>query len=77
MIDKKEMLMEFNTQDIVEFLVEDFGVEYDEAMRMFYLSEVFQKLRDPETGLYLESPAYIYELYMNEQKNHGLVQEEI
>ena len=76
-MNNKEMLMEFNTQDIILFLVEDLGIEYDEAMRMFYLSEVFQKLRDPETGLYLESPAYIYDLYQNEQKNQRLVQEEI
>ena len=59
-MDKKEILMEYNTQDIIEFIVQDFGVEYDEAMRRFYNSEVFEKLRNPETGLYLESPAYVY-----------------
>ena len=38
---KKEMLMEYITQDIIEFIVQDFSVEYDEAMRLFYLSAVF------------------------------------
>ena len=49
---KKEMLMEYITQDIIEFIVQDFSVEYDEAMRLFYQSAVFEKLRDPETSLY-------------------------
>ena len=42
-----------------EFFPEN-AVEYDEAMRIFYNSEVFEKLRNPETGLYLESPAFVY-----------------
>ena len=42
-MDKKEILMEYNTQDIIEFIVQDFGVEYDEAMRTFYNSELFEK----------------------------------
>ena len=27
---------------------EDFGVEYDEAMRKLYTSELFEKLQNPE-----------------------------
>lgn len=76
-MDKKEILMEYNTQDIIEFIVQDFGVEYDEAMRRFYNSEVFEKLRNPETGLYLESPAYVYGLFRDESKFGKIVQAEI
>lgn len=47
-----------------------------DAMRQFYASEVFKKLQNYETGLYLESPAYIYELYRNEVENNGLTQDE-
>ena len=44
---------------------------------MFYESEVFEKLNDPETGLYLESPAYIYDLFRLEKTAGKIVQTEI
>lgn len=74
---KQEMLIEYNIQDIVEYISNDNGVDYDEAMRLFYSSEVFEKLNDPETGLYLESPAYIYELFKSEKAAGKIVQAEI
>lgn len=56
---KKEQLAEFNVQDIISYIVEDTGIEFDEAMNQFYASETFDRLQDLETGLYLESSAYI------------------
>lgn len=76
-MDKKEVLMEYNTQDIIEFIVMDFGVEYDEAMKLFYSSEIFEKLRNSETGLYLESPAFVYGLFQDEKNFGKIVQTEI
>lgn len=73
----KEFLIEANIQDIIKYIVTDFGVSVREAMRGFYMSEIFEKLQETKTGLYLESPAYIYELYKNEAKNGKLIQEEI
>ena len=69
-MDKKELLMEYTTQDIIEYIVQDFGVEYDEAMRKLYTSEVFEKLQNPETGLYLKRPEYGYLLFQ-EESNFG------
>ena len=74
---KQEQPIEFCIQDIVEYIVNDQGIPYDEAMRMFYSSETFLKLTDTETGLYLESSAYIYDLYQNEILNGMLIQIEI
>ena len=73
----KEFLIEANIQDIIKYIMTDLGVSIKEAMRSFYMSEIFEKLQDTKTGLYLESPAYIYELYKNEAKNGRLIQEEI
>ena len=73
----KEFLIEANIQDIIKYIMTDLGVSIKEAMRRFYMSEIFEKLQDTKTGLYLESPAYIYELYKNEAKNGRLIQEEI
>ena len=73
----RERLMEFTTQRIIQYLVKDQDMEVDEAMNLFYNSIVFEKLHDEETGLYLESPLYVYDLLKNEIRNGRLVQEEI
>ena len=39
---KAEMLMEYNTQDIIEFIMSDLNIDYDEAMKLFYSSETFE-----------------------------------
>ena len=74
---KHEQLIEFCIQDIVEFLVNDKNIPYDEAMNRLYNSETFSKLVDAETGLYLESSAYVYDLYQIECKNGKIIQMEI
>lgn len=63
---KQEQLIEFNIQDIISYIVEDTNVEFDEAMNQFYSSETFERLQDIETGLYLESSSYIYDIYKDE-----------
>ena len=73
----REFLIEANTQDVLKFMIEEMQLSITDAMRQFYASEVFEKLQDFETGLYLESPAYIYEMYKNERKANGIVQDEI
>lgn len=74
---KKEQLIEYQIQDIIEYIVEDMKVEYDEAMRIFYASQTFDKLSDVETGLYLESSAYVYSIFQDEYKFGKLIQLEI
>ena len=59
---KADVLIEAITQDIIGFLIADNNLELDEAMGLFYNSELFDKLHDKDTGLYLEGSAYIYEL---------------
>ena len=43
----------------------------------FYNSEVFEKLIDEETGLYLESPDYVYDLFKDEMNFGHIIQAEI
>ena len=73
----RDFLIEANIQDVLKYIITEFGLSITEARRRFYVSEVFAKLQDMDTGLYLESPAYIYDLYQNEVKNGKMVQEEI
>ena len=60
---KKDELLEYVIQDIIDMVSTDWSIEYDEAKNKFYNSEVFEKLIDEETGLYLESPDYVYDLF--------------
>lgn len=74
---KAEQLIEYHIQDIIYYIVEDLRIEYDDAMNRFYNSETFEKLQDIETGLYLESPAYIYGIFQDERNFGKIVQAEI
>lgn len=76
-ISKQDQLIEYIVQDIVDMLAIDRYIEYDEAMNKFYNSEVFEKLQDKETGLYLESSEYIYDLFKDEMNFGHIIQAEI
>lgn len=74
---KQDQLIEYIVQDIVDMLAVDQNIEYDEAMNKFYNSKVFEKLQDKETGLYLESSEYIYDLFKDEMNFGHIIQAEI
>lgn len=74
---KQEQLIEYSIQDIIEYIVKDFRIEYDKAMQIFYNSQTFDKLMDAETGLYLESSAYVYGIFQSERNFGSLTQAEI
>jgi len=65
-LDKKSVLMEFITQDIIAKIAQEKDLEISLAMNEFYSSKTFEKLHDYETGLYLEGTDYIYDLFDEE-----------
>lgn len=74
---KKDQLLEYSIQDIIDMISTDLSIEYDVAMNKFYNSEVFEKLIDKDTGLYLESPEYVYDLFKDEMNFGHIIQAEI
>ena len=74
---KQEQLIEYIVQDIVDMFSSDQDIEYDEDMNKFYNSKVFKKLQDKETGLYMESSEYVYDLFKDEINFGRIVQAEI
>ena len=74
---KQKMMIEFTIQDLVRFLVDDRKCSIREAMVLVYNSELFEKLLDVETGLYLESPFYVYDILKDELVAGHLVQNEV
>ncbi len=74
---KQELLIEYSIQDIIAYYIEDSQSDIETAMKKFYTSQIFEKLQDIETGLYLESSAYVYDLFKTELQYGKLVQIEV
>ncbi len=66
-------LIEGITKDIIIYLMDEEGYGLSEALGVFHNSETFAKLSDEDTGLYIESSAYVYEILKNELK-YGKIQ---
>lgn len=67
-----QFLFEGISSDVVGYLVERDKMSLSEAISTFHNSETFSKLEDFETGLYIESPAYVYDMLISELK-HGKI----
>ena len=73
---KEKQMVEYMVQDLVEMLTETNGIEYDVAMQTIYKSKIYEKVVDIETGLYRESPAYVFGLLEDELEHGEIVQGE-
>lgn len=67
-------LFEGISADVVRYLVEKNDMSLADAISTFHNSETFAKLEDFETGLYIESPAYVYDMLISELK-YGKLQQ--
>lgn len=65
-----DFLVEYITARVVEWLMRDKNLGLEEALLLFHNSETFDKLCDKRTDLYIESPAYVFEL-LNEELRRG------
>lgn len=53
-------MKEHVTKCLISMLMEREKVSLREAFDIVYNSDTFAKLSDPETGLYFQSPGYVY-----------------
>lgn len=72
MTNQQQEMIEYTTQEVIRYIIEDNGVTMEQAMEQFYLSWTFEKLNDIETGLYLEGSSYIYEMLKREQQRNRI-----
>ena len=65
---KKEfdLVVKMIVDQMVSFLIEDYAMPMLEAFDKIYNSQIFEKLQDKDTGLYLRSAAYNYEYLKKE-----------
>ena len=67
-----DFLVEYITARVVEWIMRDQDLGLEEALLLFHNSETFEKLCEKKTDLYIESPAYIYEL-LTEELRRGTI----
>jgi len=52
--------------DLLKIIMEDKHVEMQDALDILYMSQLYSKINDVETGLYIQSADYNYELLKEE-----------
>ncbi len=55
-------LTNYVLSELVKYVMEDTGCSIEAAMERVYNSSLMEKLQDEEGELYVQSPAYLYEL---------------
>ena len=61
-----DYMNECTTRDLALMLIEEYHITLPEALTILYNSETFQKLQDKKTGLYYQSPVYVYDYLKRE-----------
>lgn len=61
-----DYMNECMARDVITMLVEKKNLSIAEAMDVFYNSKTFENLINTETGLYFQSPVYIYDVLNKE-----------
>lgn len=59
-------LIDYALSELVRFVIEETGCSLEQAIARVYNSSIMEALQDEEGELYVQSPAYLYEL-MNEE----------
>ena len=53
-------------RDLAVMLIDEYNISLVEALDILYNSDTFEKLQDPETGLYFQSPVYVFDFLQRE-----------
>lgn len=61
-----QFLLEAISTDIIGWLIRDNDLSLSEAVSTWYNSGTFEKVSNPATGMYIESPAYNYDFLKRE-----------
>jgi len=66
---EQDFLIQNVISQIVTFIAEDRSITSDQALKIFFSTDISKKIEDIETEYYLESPSYIYEILKQELKD--------
>lgn len=63
---EQEFLIQNLISYIVSYIAEDRKITIEQAMEVFFSSQLSEKVEDVATGYYWESPSYVYEIFKKE-----------
>ena len=63
---KIEFIINCDIEEMASLLQEEYGMDLLKAFDTIYNSKIYQKLTNTETGLYIQSPLYMY-YYLKEE----------
>ena len=67
---KRAFLKDRIVDQMTLFLMRDFNLRLPDALEVIYNSALHLSLQNDDTGLYLESPSYVYE-YLKKEYCYG------
>ncbi len=59
-------MKDYIASELAAMLMETRSMTFEQALDTLMNSETYQKLSNPETGLYYQSPLYVYDYLQNE-----------
>lgn len=62
----QKYLIESTVKDLTFYTIRDFDISISSAFSLVYNSETVSKLFDFETGLYIQSSMYVYNMFLQE-----------
>lgn len=68
MTNDEQFMIECITTELVEYVMTDFRCDLEKALSIVYNSETYTLLCDPRTGLYYQSPLYVYDYLKAEMR---------
>lgn len=68
--DQIEIMKEDMSEELIKLLMSNWHYSMDDAMDILYNSDTFSRLEDTHTGLYYQSPGYVYS-YLNQELSTG------
>ncbi len=63
---KETFMIETLTRELIARLMEEWNLSMREAMDVVYQSKTYTALNNLNTGLYFQSPAYVYDVLAQE-----------
>ena len=62
----RQFLIECLCEDTIPMIMEECHLTDKDALDRLYKSKTFSKIEDPETGLYYQSPVYVFDILKEE-----------
>lgn len=65
-MNEQDYMIECMAKDLVILLMERRNLDIETALNVLYTSDTYSKLEDTRTGLYFQSPLYVYDFLEKE-----------